>query len=291
MNLSNRTFSKDEINSKLLTIYSKPFKSMNYKEAYRLALNVIDLTTLEGNDTHQKVKDLCEKAQFSKVNHLIPNTAAVCVYPVFVSTAKKALEGTGVRVASVAGAFPSGQSPIEVKIAEVKYAVAQGADDIDMVISRGVFLEGDYQTVYNEIVAIKEACGSAILKVILETGELQNPENIYRASEIAMQAGADFIKTSTGKIPVNATPESMLVMLEAIKAHYNSTGKMVGIKPAGGIATAEDSLNYLKLVENILGDKWMNNQWLRFGASRLADKIVEKLLDKTSQNQTNDFGY
>lgn len=291
MNLSNRTFSKDEINSKLLTIYSKPFKSMNYKEAYRLALNVIDLTTLEGNDTHQKVKDLCEKAQFSKVNHLIPNTAAVCVYPVFVSTAKKALEGTGVRVASVAGAFPSGQSPIEVKIAEVKYAVAQGADDIDMVISRGVFLEGDYQTVYNEIVAIKEACGSAILKVILETGELQNPENIYRASEIAMQAGADFIKTSTGKIPVNATPESMLVMLEAIKAHYNSTRKMVGIKPAGGIATAEDSLNYLKLVENILGDKWMNNQWLRFGASRLADKIVEKLLDKTSQNQTNDFGY
>ncbi len=291
MNLSNRTFSKDEINSKLLTIYSKPFKSMNYKDAYRLALNVIDLTTLEGNDTHQKVKDLCEKAQFSKVNHLIPNTAAVCVYPVFVSTAKKALEGTGVRVASVAGAFPSGQSPIEVKIAEVKYAVAQGADDIDMVISRGVFLEGDYQTVYNEIVAIKEACGSAILKVILETGELQNPENIYRASEIAMQAGADFIKTSTGKIPVNATPESMLVMLEAIKAHYNSTGKMVGIKPAGGIATAEDSLNYLKLVENILGDKWMNNQWLRFGASRLADKIVEKLLDKTSQNQTNDFGY
>ncbi len=277
MNISNRTFSKEEIVTKLNNIYSKPFLTMNFKEAYSLALNVIDLTTLEGSDTHQRVQELCEKAQFSKLGATIPNTAAVCVYPVFVATAKKALEGTQIRVASVAGAFPSGQSPIEVKVAEVKYAVAQGADDIDMVISRGTFLDGDYQTVYDEIVAIKAACGNAILKVILETGELQTPENIYKASEIAIQAGADFIKTSTGKIPVNATPEAMLVMLEAIKAHFEATGKMVGIKPAGGIASAEESLNYLKLVENVLGEKWMNNQWLRFGASRLADKILEKL--------------
>ena len=278
MNLSNRTFTKDEIHSKLNAIYSKPFAKMSFRDAYKLALNVIDLTTLEGSDTHQRVIELCEKAKgFSSLGNDIPNSAAVCVYPVFVATAKKTLAGTNIKVASVAGAFPSGQSPIEVKVAEVKYAVAQGADDIDMVISRGTFLEGDYQTVFNEIVAIKQACGNAHLKVILETGELQTPENIYKASEIAIQAGADFIKTSTGKIAVNATPEAMLVMLEAIKAHYDATGKMVGIKPAGGIATAEESLNYLKLVENVLGEKWMNNQWLRFGASRLADKIVEKL--------------
>ncbi|MEI6346356.1 MAG: deoxyribose-phosphate aldolase [Bacteroidota bacterium] len=278
MNLSNRTFTKDEINSKLNAIYSKPFAKMSFRDAYKLALNVIDLTTLEGSDTHQRVIELCEKAKgFSSLGIDIPNTAAVCVYPVFVETAKKALVGTNIRVASVAGAFPSGQSPIEVKVAEVKYAVAKGADDIDMVISRGTFLEGDYQTVFDEIVAIKSVCGNAHLKVILETGELQTPQNIYKASEIAIQAGADFIKTSTGKIAVNATPEAMLVMLEAIKAHYDATGKMVGIKPAGGIATAEESLNYLKLVENVLGEKWMNNQWLRFGASRLADKILEKL--------------
>ncbi len=278
MNLTNRTFTKEGISSKLNEIYSKPFASMSFREAYKLALNVIDLTTLEGSDTHQRVIELCEKAKnFPTLGNDIPTTAAVCVYPVFVATAKKALEGTNIRVASVAGAFPAGQSPIEVKVAEVKYAVAQGADDIDMVISRGTFLEGDYQTVFDEIAAIKAVCGSAHLKVILETGELHTPENIYKASEIAIQAGADFIKTSTGKISVNATPEAMLVMLEAIKAHYKATGKMVGIKPAGGIATAEESLNYLKLVENILGEKWMNNQWLRFGASRLADKIVEKL--------------
>jgi deoxyribose-phosphate aldolase len=278
MNLSNRTFTKDEIHSKLNAIYSKPFAKMSFRDAYKLALNVIDLTTLEGSDTHQRVIELCEKAKgFSSLGNDIPNSAAVCVYPVFVATAKKALAGTNIKVASVAGAFPSGQSPIDVKVAEVKYAVAQGADDIDMVISRGTFLEGYYQTVFDEIVAIKQVCGNAHLKVILETGELQTPENIYKASEIAIQAGADFIKTSTGKIAVNATPEAMLVMLEAIKAHYDATGKMVGIKPAGGIATAEESLNYLKLVENVLGEKWMNNQWLRFGASRLADKIVEKL--------------
>jgi deoxyribose-phosphate aldolase len=278
MNLSNRTFTKDEIHSKLNAIYSKPFAKMSFRDAYKLALNVIDLTTLEGSDTHQRVIELCEKAKgFSSLGNDIPNSAAVCVYPVFVATAKKALAGTNIKVASVAGAFPSGQSPIDVKVAEVKYAIAQGADDIDMVISRGTFLEGYYQTVFDEIVAIKQVCGNAHLKVILETGELQTPENIYKASEIAIQAGADFIKTSTGKIAVNATPEAMLVMLEAIKAHYDATGKMVGIKPAGGIATAEESLNYLKLVENVLGEKWMNNQWLRFGASRLADKIVEKL--------------
>lgn len=278
MNLTNRTFTKDQITKKLNDIYSKPFTNMSFREAYKLALNVIDLTTLEGSDTHQRVIELCEKAKgFPAMGEDIPTTAAVCVYPVFVATAKKALEGTNIKVASVAGAFPAGQSPIEVKVAEVKYAVAQGADDIDMVISRGTFLEGDYQTVFNEIAAIKAVCGTAHLKVILETGELHTPENIYKASEIAIQAGADFIKTSTGKIAVNATPEAMLVMLEAIKAHYNETGKMVGIKPAGGIATAEESLNYLKLVENVLGEKWMNNQWLRFGASRLADKIVEKL--------------
>jgi len=279
MILSNRNFSETEIQNKLQDIYKKPFAKLTDNDAYKLALNVIDLTTLEGSDTHQRIIELCNKAKgFSSLGNGIPNTAAVCVYPVFIETAKKTLAGSGVKVACVAGAFPSGQSPIHVKLAEVKYAAKQGADDIDMVISRGTFLEGDYETVFNEIAAIKKECKNSHLKVILETGELQTPENIYKASEIAIQAGADFIKTSTGKVPINATPEAMLVMLEAIRAHYNATGKMVGIKPAGGIASAEETLNYLKLVENILGEKWMNNKYLRIGASKLADKILEKLV-------------
>ena len=177
------------------------------------------------------------------------------------------------RVACVAGAFPAGQSPIEIKIAEVAYAVAQGADEIDMVISRGKFLEGDYRTVYNEIAAIKAACGTAHLKVILETGELLTADNIYKASQIAIAAGADFIKTSTGKIKVNATPESFLVMLDAIKDFYGKTGKMIGIKPAGGIADAPTAIQFLKILENVLGEKWLTNEYFRIGASRLSDKI------------------
>lgn len=268
----------ENISHRLLEIEKQNLTTMTELEAYQLVLNCIDLTTLEGSDTHQRIEELCQKASsFSKLGNNLPNTAAVCVYPVFIQTAKNALAGKGINVACVAGAFPAGQSPIHVKVAEVKYAIAEGADEVDMVISRGSFLEGDYTKVYNEIAAIKEACGETHLKVILETGELMTPKNIYHASEIAIKAGADFIKTSTGKVPVNATPEAMYVMLLAIKNHFDKTGVKIGIKPAGGIADAEGSLIYIKLVETILGKEWLNNKMLRFGASRLADKIVDKI--------------
>ncbi len=266
------------ISKKIVEISNQPLKYLTEKQAYQLVLNCIDLTTLEGSDTHQRVIELCNKASgFSSLSQDIPNTAAVCIYPVFIKTAKQTLAGKGLKVACVAGAFPAGQSPIHVKVAEVKYAVEQGADEVDMVISRGSFLVGDYTKVIDEIKAIKMACGKKHLKVILETGELITPENIYKASEMAINAGADFIKTSTGKVAVNATPEAMYVMLLAIKNHYDKTGVKIGIKPAGGIADAEGSLIYIKLVETILGKEWLNNKLLRFGASRLADKIVDKI--------------
>ena len=255
-----------------------PLKYFTEQEAYRFILGVIDLTTLEGSDNTQKINELCATAiHFKDEVRQIPSTAAVCVYPPFVAQAKQLLVATDIHVASVAGAFPAGQSPIEVKLAEVEYAVKAGADEIDMVISRGKFLEGDYQTVADEIAAIKKACGTARLKVILETGELKTADNIYAASRIAIDAGADFIKTSTGKISVNATPESFLVMLDAISDYYKETGKMVGMKPAGGISDAETSILYIKILENVLGEAWLNKHYFRIGASRLANKIQEKI--------------
>lgn len=269
---------KEEEIAQRIEQYSKAeLKNFSEQEAYRFILGVIDLTTLEGSDNKQKINELCQTAiNFKDDTRHIPSTAAVCVYPPFVAQAKQLLKGTDIHVASVAGAFPAGQSPIEIKVAEVEYAANAGADEIDMVISRGKFLEGNYQEVFDEIVAIKKACGNAHLKVILETGELKTANNIYAASMMAMEAGADFIKTSTGKIAVNATPESFLVMLDAISDYYKQTGKMVGMKPAGGISDAETSLLYIKILENVLGEKWLNKQYFRIGASRLAKKIQEK---------------
>ena len=273
--LKNYPFTDEQIQERIAAYTASDLKFFDYPKAYRFILNVIDLTTLEGSDNKAKVQQLCEKAlNFRDEARQIPTTAAVCVHPPFAAQAKSILKDTDVHVACVAGAFPAGQSPIEIKIAEVAYAVSQGADEIDMVISRGKFLEGDYQTVYNEIAAIKAACGQAHLKVILETGELKTADNIYKASQIAIAAGADFIKTSTGKIAVNATPESFLVMLDAIKAHYEATGKMVGMKPAGGISDAKTAIDFLKILENVLGEKWLTNRYFRIGASRLADKIL-----------------
>lgn len=259
--------------------YSKmPLQHFTEAEAYRFILGCIDLTTLEGSDNTQKINELCATAiNFKNDTHHIPSTAAVCVYPPFVAQAKQLLKGTDIHVASVAGAFPAGQSPIEIKVSEVEYAVKAGADEIDMVISRGKFLEGKYQEVFDEIAAIKKACGPAHLKVILETGELKSPDNIYAASRIAIDAGANFIKTSTGKIFINSTPEAFLIMLDAIADHYQETGKMIGIKPAGGISDAETALIYLKILEKALGEKWLNKQYFRIGASRLAKKIQEKI--------------
>jgi deoxyribose-phosphate aldolase len=201
----------------------------------------------------------------------------VCVYPTHVKTAKQALKGSNVKVASVATAFPSGNSTLEVKIGDTKYAVSEGADEIDMVISRGEFLNGNYNFVFDEIAAIKEACGKARLKVILETGELSTLDNVRLASDIAILAGADFIKTSTGKIQPAATQPVTLVMLEAIRDHYDKTGVMIGMKPAGGISTAKIALQYLVMLYETLGPKWMSNEWYRFGASSLANDVILQL--------------
>jgi deoxyribose-phosphate aldolase len=256
-----------------------------------LALNMIDLTTLEGKDTEGKVKQMCYKAR-----HLhdafegLPTVAAVCVYPSMVKTAKTAVGDSGIKVASVSTAFPSGQAPLEVKIADTKFAVAQGADEVDMVISRGKFLEGDYNFVFDEIAAIKEACGEARLKVILETGELITFDKVRKASDIAMHAGADFIKTSTGKVPSAANMPVTLVMLNAIKDFYYKTGKMVGMKPAGGISKSKQALHYLVMLNETLGEDWMNNHWFRFGASSLANDILMQLVkQKTGVYQGKDY--
>lgn len=241
-------------------------------------IGCIDLTTLEGTDNTEKVTKLCETAiSFRDDKRGIPATASVCVYPRFVALAKSKLQGTGVKVASVAGAFPAGQLPIELKVAEVSYAVAQGADEIDMVISRGAFLEGRYQEVYDEICAIRKACEGKILKVILETGELQTPQNIFRASQLAIHAGADFLKTSTGKIAVNATPEAFWVMMFAIRQHFHDHGKRVGIKVAGGVSTPEQAYTYLHIWRQNMGKEWLTPELFRVGTSRLAGKLSEKI--------------
>jgi deoxyribose-phosphate aldolase len=279
------------IEERVARLNTRSIKKTSKVAGLKMALNMIDLTTLEGKDTEGKVRQMCYKAA-----HLhdalpdLPTVAAVCVYPTFVKLAKEQLKGTDIKVASVATAFPSGQSTREIKIADTRYAVDNGADEVDMVISRGEFLKGNYSFVFDEIVAIKEACGKARLKVILETGELSTLDNVRRASEIAMYAGADFIKTSTGKISPAATLPVTLVMLEAIRDFYFKTGKMVGMKPAGGISTAKHALQYLVMVRETLGNAWLNNHWFRFGASSLANDILLQLMkEKTGIYQSGDY--
>lgn len=263
--------------------YLAPFKAHVIKEdgklqSLKLALSMIDLTTLKGTDTEGSVKQLCEKAlRMSDELPDLPTAAAVCVYPNFVGAASKALEGTSVKIASVAGGFPSGQTSLEIKIAETKYALDQGADEIDMVISRGKFLDKEYNLVHDEIASLKDTCGERHLKVILETGELLTLDNVRIASELAIAAGADFIKTSTGKIQPAATLEATYVMLKTIGAHYERTGKMIGMKPAGGISDAGTALQYLALLDQTLGEQWMNKEYFRFGASSLAGDLVREL--------------
>jgi len=258
---------------------SRSIKNSTKTEGLKLALSMIDLTTLEGKDTKGKVQQLCYKAMHPHDSlHNIPTVAAICVYPTYVGAAKKALQGSEINVASVATAFPSGQANIEAKLSDTKFAVDQGADEIDMVISRGQFLAGNYQFVYDEIATIKEACGKAHLKVILETGELDTLDNVRKASEIAMYAGADFIKTSTGKIQPAATLQVTYVMLDAIKDFYLKTGKIIGMKPAGGISTSKIALQYLVMLNEVLGEKWMTKKYFRFGASSLANDILMQLV-------------
>lgn len=244
----------------------------------KLSIAMMDLTTLEGKDTPGKITQMCQKA-------LLPNAsdpslgpvAAVCVYPNFVTVAKRALEGSNVKVASVATAFPSGQSPLDIKLADVRRAVEFGADEIDMVIDRGAMLVGDYAKVFDEIAQTKEACGAAHLKVILETGELGSLDVIRKASDLAILAGGDFIKTSTGKIQPAATPPVTLVMLEAIRDYYYASGRRIGMKPAGGVRTAKQALHYLVLVKETLGDAWLTPDLFRFGASALLNDVLAQL--------------
>ena len=249
----------------------------------RLVVSMMDLTTLEGADTPGKIRHLCAKAlQPMPAPYGCPRVAAVCVYPNHVKSAAALLAGSGIHIASVATAFPSGQAPLKIKLEEVRMAVAAGADEIDMVIDRGAFLSGDYGRVYDEITAVRAACGEAHLKVILETGELQTYDNVRLASAIAIRAGAHFIKTSTGKISPAATLPVTLVMLEAIRDHYSATGEMIGMKPAGGIRTAKEALHYLVMVKETLGAAWLTPRWFRFGASSLLTDVslqIAKMAD------------
>ncbi len=266
------------IEERVARFNTRSIKKETKLNGLKLALNMIDLTTLEGKDTEGKVKQMCYKAMHvSDDLPGLPTVAAVCVYPNHVATAKQVLKDSHVKIASVATAFPSGNSTLNIKLEDTKLAVDSGADEVDMVISRGEFLKGNYNFVFDEIAAIKKACGKARLKVILETGELSTLDNVRKASDIAIHAGADFIKTSTGKIQPAATMPVTLVMLEAIKDHYLKTNVMIGMKPAGGISTAKSALQYLVMLNETLGPKWMTNEWFRFGASSLANDIILQL--------------
>ena len=272
-------------------LFKRSVKKESKLAALKMALSMIDLTTLEGKDSPGKVKQLCYKAahlhdQFAG----LPTVAAVCVYPSMVSIARKALTGTGIKTAAVATAFPSGMTSLDVKLDEVRKVVNDGADEVDMVISRGHFLKGDYQYVYDEIAAVKEACGDAELKVILETGELQTLDKVRRASDLAMEAGADFIKTSTGKVTPAATPPVVLVMLEAIRDFYYRIGRKVGMKPAGGIGTAKQAVQYLVMLRETLGQEWLTPDLYRIGASSPANDILIQIIKQTTgAHQSSDY--
>ncbi|RJL33584.1 deoxyribose-phosphate aldolase [Bailinhaonella thermotolerans] len=257
------------------TLASRSIKTSAKAQAIDLAISMVDLTTLEGADTPGKVRAMCAKAvRPDPADPSVPKVAAVCVYPDLVAQAVRALKGTGVRVASVATAFPSGRSSLDVKVQDTKLAVEAGADEIDMVIDRGAFLSGRYMRVFEEIARIKAACGDAHLKVILETGELVTYDNVRRASWLAMMAGADFIKTSTGKISPAATLPVTMIMLEAVRDFRAATGEMVGVKPAGGIRTTKDAIKHLVLVNEVAGDDWLTPEWYRLGASSLLNDLL-----------------
>jgi len=278
LNLQAHPVDEVGIRERVARLATRSIKKASKVEGLKLALSMVDLTTLEGADTPGKVRQLCTKAVHLHSGRTdLPMVAAVCVYPTMVRIAREALQGTPIQVAAVATAFPSGMNPLKVKLADTRYAVGEGAHEIDMVISRGDFLRGEYQRVADEISQVKEACGKAHLKVILETGELGTLDRVRLASDLAMQAGADFIKTSTGKIQPAATPEVVLVMLQAIDDYYRKTGKRIGMKPAGGIANAKAALNLLIMVREILGPAWLTPDLFRIGASKLPNDMLMQL--------------
>jgi len=279
------------VEQRVARLNSRSIKKESKIQALKLALSMIDLTTLEGMDTEGKVIQLCQKALRPHISQPdLPTVAAVCVYPSMVKVAKKELQGSGINVASVATAFPSGMATKAMKLEETRNVVEDGADEVDMVISRGAFLKGEYEYVFDEIAAIKEACGAAHLKVILETGELHTYENVRKASDIAMHAGADFIKTSTGKIKPAATQPVTLVMLEAIRDYFHETDRMVGMKPAGGIRKAKQAIQYLVLVKETLGAAWLTPEFFRFGASSLTNDLLMQIIkQQTGVYQSIDY--
>ncbi len=279
----------------------RSIKTQSKLDALYLALSMIDLTTLEGADTPGKVQQLCGKAihplsaeiekQLKIYPHYkkIPSVAAVCVYPEQLKVAAACLKGSGVELASVSTAFPSGQLDLKLKLADVKKCIADGATEIDMVIDRGAFLRGDYQKVFDEIVAVKDLCqDKAHLKVILETGELKTYDKVRTASWLAMEAGADFIKTSTGKVTPAATLPVTLVMLQAIADFYQEYGVMVGMKPAGGIRNSKTALHYLCMINEVLGDAWLTPKWFRFGASALLNDLLKQIFKQYTGHYYDD---
>ena len=273
------------------TLAKRSIKRESKLQALDLAIRMMDLTTLEGQDTPGKVAALCAKAMRpDPVDTTVPPVAAVCLYPNLVGEAKERLAGSGVKVASVATAFPSGQSPAKLKVAEARAVVELGADEVDMVMNRGAFHSGRYSKVYDEIVQVKEACGDTHLKVILETGELGTYDNVRRASLLAIAAGADFIKTSTGKISPAATLPVTLCMMEVVRDVYHETGRMVGIKPAGGIRASKQAVQYLVTLHETLGSEWMTPDLFRFGASSLLNDVLMQIRkEKTGRYQSGDY--
>lgn len=278
-----RTVDQIGVQERVARLRARSIKKESKVQALTLALSMIDLTTLEGSDSPGKVCQLCYKA-----THLherfpgLPHVAAVCVYAPMIKVAKEALRGSSVKVAAVATAFPSGMSSLETKLAEVTRAVQDGADEVDMVISRGRFLKGDYDYVSEEIARVKQACGQAQLKVIIETGELVTLDNVRTASDLAMAAGADFIKTSTGKVQPAATPEVTLVMMQAILDFHRENGRRVGLKPAGGISKAKQAIQYLVMLRETLGQAWLTPDLFRFGASSLANDVLMQLVKQST---------
>lgn len=269
--------SKDKIKSEIELLKKDVLKYKN-KEVLSTLLNLIDLTSLNTADTVEKIKSMTTKVNdFNKHFPKYKNVAAICIYPIFVQLVKETLTLNNVNIAAVGACFPASQTFLSVKAAECELIVHKGADEVDIVISVGAFLENNYNRISEEIEIIKHAIGEAHLKVILETGELLNTDNIYKASIIAMESGADFIKTSTGKSPISATPEAVYTMCYAIKKYYDKTGRKVGIKPSGGMSESEDAIIYYLIVKQVLGEEWLNNKLFRLGASRLANSILTDL--------------
>ena len=289
--LNNRTIDQIGAEERVSRLFSRSIKKDSKVQALKMVLSMIDLTTLEGKDSPGKVKQLCYKAAHLHDQYPgLPGVAAICVYPNMVPVAKVALAGTNIKVASVATAFPSGMTTLSAKLKEVRSVVDAGAEEVDMVISRGKFLSGDLEFVGDEVAQIKDACGAAKLKVILETGELVTLDNVRRASDLAMHAGADFIKTSTGKINPAATPVVVLTMLEAIRDHYLQTGYKIGMKPAGGVSTAKQGIQYLVMVRETLGQAWLTPDLFRIGASSLANDVLMQIIKQNQGNyQSSDY--